>query len=103
MFNVYLSVSVLVISCLVCFSYLVLASNNEQNIYGTAVDTHAKIGLKDESAYSSVSLNSGINGNQNENNKMSNSNLYSNPPFVFLDNNSGTIRLGLPSFWKDQK
>ena len=34
---------------------------------------------------------------------MSNSNFYSNPPFVFFDNNSGTIRLGLPSFWKDQK
>jgi aldose sugar dehydrogenase len=102
MLNVYLSVSVLVISCL-CFSYSVLASNNEQNIYGTAVDTHTKIGLTEDSTYSYVSQNSGINGNQNGTNKMYNSNLYSNPPFIFLDNNSATIRLGLPSFWKDQK
>ena len=67
------------------------------------MDTHPKFKLTEESSYSSVSLNSGTVGNDNENNKSSKSNIYSNPPFVFFDNKSGMIRLGLPSFWKDQK
>jgi glucose/arabinose dehydrogenase len=87
----------------VCFSYSVFASYNEQPIYGTIADTHQKFRLTEESSYSSVVLNSGSDGNDNENNKSSKSNIYSNPPFVFFDNKSSMISLGLPSFWKDQK
>lgn len=28
--------------------------------------------------------------------------LYSNPEFIFFDNKTGFVSLGLPSFWKDQ-
>ena len=102
--HVYLSASLaLVISCLVCFSYLVFASYNEQHIYGTVADTHQNFRVTEESSYSSAALNSGTDGNDNENNKSSKSNIYSNPPFVFFDNKSAMISLGLPSFWKDQK
>ena len=102
MLHIYLSGSILFISCLVCFSYSVFVSNNEQNIYGTVVNAH-QFKLKEELSYSSVSLNSGTVGNDNENSKSSKSNIYSNPPFVFFDNKSTMISLGLPSFWKDQK
>ena len=102
MLHIYLSGSILFISCLVCFSYSVFVSNNEQNIYGTVVNAH-QFKLKEELSYSSVSLNSGTVGNDNENSKSSKSNIYSNPPFVFFDNKSAMISLGLPSFWKDQK
>ena len=102
--HVYLSASsALVISCLVCFSYLVFASYNEQHIYGTVADTHQNFGLTEESSYSSAALNSGTDENDNENNKSSKSSIYSNPPFVFFDNKSAMISLALPSFWKDQK
>src|SRR6188474_3079970 len=102
--HVYLSASsALVISCLVCFSYLVFASYNEQHIYGTVADTHQNFGLTEESSYSSAALNSGTDENDNENNKSSKSSIYSNPPFVFFDNKSAMISLGLHSFWKDQK
>jgi hypothetical protein len=29
-------------------------------------------------------------------------NLYSNPEFIFFDNKTGFVNLGLPSFWKEQ-
>ena len=103
MIYLYLSASALAISCLVCFSYSVFASYNEQPIYGTIVDNHQKFRLTEGSSYSSVGLNSGTDGNDNENNKSSKSNFYSIPPFVFFDNKSAMISLGLPSFWKDQK
>ena len=103
MIHLYLSASALAISCLVCFSYSVFASYNEQPIYGTVADTHQKFRLTEESSYSSVVLNSGTDENNNENNKSSKSNIYSNPPFVFFDNKSAMISLGVQSFWKDQK
>ena len=103
MLYIYLSASALVISCLVCFSYSVFVFNNEQNIYGIVADTHQKFRLTEESSYSSVSLNSGTDGKDNENNKSSKSNFYSNPPFVFFDNKSAMISLGLHSFWKDRR
>jgi glucose/arabinose dehydrogenase len=92
-----LFVFTIIIFCLVLFSPSVIASNNEPKPkYDSQNDEHQKLKNKALDVPTPEKLKF------DDKDEKSQSNFYSNPPFVFFDNQSGMINFGLGSFWKDQ-
>jgi aldose sugar dehydrogenase len=83
---------------MVLFSPSVIASNNEPKPkYDSQNDDHQELKnteVLDVPAPEKLKIN--------DKDEKSQSNFYSNPPFVFFDNQSAMINFALGSFWKDQ-
>jgi len=89
----------IIIFYLLCFSHSVFALNNEEPKYGPKTEKNDEK-LKHKEVLDVPAPEKLKNENMNEKSRI---NFYSNPPFIFFDNQSAMISLGLPSFWKDQK
>jgi aldose sugar dehydrogenase len=93
-----LFVFTIIIFYLVLFSPSVIASNNESKPkYDSQNDEHQKLKnteVLDVPAPEKLKFD--------DKDEKSQSNFYSNPPFIVFDNQSAMISFGIRSFWKDQ-
>ena len=88
----------IIIFYLLCFSHSVFALNNEEPKYGPNTEKNDQI-LKHKEVLDVPAPERLKNENMNEKSQI---NFYSNPPFIFFDNQSAMISFGIRSFWKDQ-